>query len=714
MPFFLERSWLIPVMFRRFPTAGVWPPLPSKVQNHATVPPSTDQSVPQLPEPAEQEHLLDLYFTYVHPSFPIIHKEAFFNAFKTAHIGGDSPQSTTSSDASSTHPRPFNSRPRPISTLLLLAMFAIAARYSSSSVPPPPPDGSMMWPAGDDFFDQAKVILDRSYASSRSSTCQALLLMGYREIGIGAMAQAWTYIGMAVRMAQDLGMHRSADGWARVGLGGRLFNDWELHQRKRIWYGCVIMDKYVSTYIGRPLSIFERDFNTPLPSENNPEEFEEWKPHTTDTDDANRFESVAVAPVEGRIVSCFNASATLSGLLSVIVQSIYAAHPVSSRHTESVILESQLDKWYIELPEHLRHEPGSSKHPVPLPHVLTLHMQYWCAVLLLHRPFIRHCTPKSKHICETSDDREARAITERSYELCAGAANHITAIVTVYLENYPISRSAVFLCYYIFTASIMHVTTLSTYPSDPQARMGLTRCMEALKKMEIVWPSAGRALELLAGSKVNLQEAELAELSNHPDRHKRSAEQDLDAEDIETYARGQLPNYTADYLALQSQGFDTSEYGNDGRGVYTNGAGLQSVAPPPQAPFTNNDNAYMSSADRWPPDGGQTNPFSGPLSTSVLPQLYSTGLVDDPATSGVRIYANSYDRGVGYEKGRPYPQYWNDCTTFPQLGTAYGNMSMQFDQNVEPDSGQSSANTSTVYLPEEYNIYMPSQRPPPS
>jgi hypothetical protein len=136
-------------------------------------------------------------------------------------------------------------------------MYAIAARYSTGGdVPPLPPDGSMMWAAGDNYLDRAKVILDRSYASSRSSTCQALLLMGYREIGIGAMAQAWIYIGMAIRMAQDLGLHRSADGWARAGLGGRLFSEWELHERKRIWYGCVIMDKYVSTYIGAFLSVF--------------------------------------------------------------------------------------------------------------------------------------------------------------------------------------------------------------------------------------------------------------------------------------------------------------------------------------------------------------------------------------------------------------------------------------------------------------------------
>ena len=64
------------------------------------------------------------------------------------------------------------------------------------------------------------------------------------------MAQAWSYVGMAIRMAQDLGMHRSADGWARAELGGRLFGEWELQERKRVWYACVIMDKYVSTYIG--------------------------------------------------------------------------------------------------------------------------------------------------------------------------------------------------------------------------------------------------------------------------------------------------------------------------------------------------------------------------------------------------------------------------------------------------------------------------------
>ena len=156
---------------------------------------------------------------------------------------------------------PFNRGRRRIPTLLLLSMYAIAARYSTKNdVPPPPPDGTILWAAGDDYLDRAKVILNGLYASSRTTTVQALLLMGYREIGAGAMAQAWIYIGMAIRMAQDLGLHRSADGWARAGLGGRLFSEWELQERKRIWFGCVIMDKYVSTYIGT-LAIFRTRFS---------------------------------------------------------------------------------------------------------------------------------------------------------------------------------------------------------------------------------------------------------------------------------------------------------------------------------------------------------------------------------------------------------------------------------------------------------------------
>ena len=143
--------------------------------------------------------------------------------------------------------------------------------------------------------------------------------------------------------------------------------------------------------------IFESDYDTTLPSVGDIEEQEEWVLVS------DLGESLPGVP--GRILSCFNASANLctsvfelrpfflfytkhcaANILGRIVQTIYAVRPIPHRHAESKVLEGLLDKWYIDLPDHLRYEPGLSKQPVPLPNVLTLHMQYWCAVLLLHRP----------------------------------------------------------------------------------------------------------------------------------------------------------------------------------------------------------------------------------------------------------------------------------------------------------------------------------------
>jgi hypothetical protein len=66
---------------RRFPKARVWPPLPSG----STTLGGEDEFVSQLPSAEVQRHLLDLYFAHVHPSFPIIRKQAFFDSFSAGY-----------------------------------------------------------------------------------------------------------------------------------------------------------------------------------------------------------------------------------------------------------------------------------------------------------------------------------------------------------------------------------------------------------------------------------------------------------------------------------------------------------------------------------------------------------------------------------------------------------------------------------------------------
>ncbi|KAH6910608.1 fungal-specific transcription factor domain-containing protein [Coprinopsis sp. MPI-PUGE-AT-0042] len=640
----------------RFPKARVWPAV---IPNGRMVP---EEEASQLPDDPIQERLLTLYFRHIHSAFPVIHKHAFFEAYKNGHEGSSGTAGSLLADR----------HRRRVPTLLLLAMFSLAARYDEST--PLPPDPSLMWTAGDDYLDKAKVILNKSYSSSRPSTCQALLLMGYREVGIGAMAQAWTYIGMAIRMAQDLGMHRSAEGWARVGLGGRLFSESELQERKRIWYGCVIMDKYISTYIGRPLMIFERDFDTPLPSDDDPEEMDGW-PIRSAADTSN--------PIPCHRISCFNASSTLSGILSTMVQAIYAVRPVSSRYAEALVLEGLLEKWYLGLSEHLRYDINSQKE-TPLPHILTLHMQY-CM-----RPIYTERQRGDQH-----EDPEILARGKKCYELCASAANHISSIVVAYAEKYPLNRCSAFLCYYIFTASIMHVTTLTSHPADPQAALGLKRCMDSLEMIEIVWPSAGRALELLRGAKVNLPGSTYS--SQTVSRPKRSAEQPLDDSD-HLHGRFFNPPSSEDSSSTRPNGLGNYIYPT--AHVYVPHAPnpAQSSHPPAIGPLSGPSSANY----RWQSeDFHQHSTFNNnaPLSTSVLPQLYSTGFGDDRTHLSNGRQQSQTEHNVPAQPQR-YPQYWNDYSTFSQLGQTYGGIN---------DSGNAPAMNSQdpMYLPEQYGIYNP-------
>jgi len=328
-------------------------------------------------------------------------------------------------------------------------------------------------------------------------------------------------------------------------------------------------------------------------------------------------------------------------------------------------------------------------------------MQYWCTVLLLHRPFIRD----HKNNFDASEDDEVSTVTKKKYELCAAAANHITSIgafsyisfrslvdmslsgfsfaVSCYSDNYCLSRSAVFLCYYVFTASVMHVISLSKYPSDPQARVGLTKCMEALKNMEVVWPSAGRALELLRGSKVNLEEPMLSQPYNFPDRQKRAADQSFESDSV--VGRGHPDNQHLNCMSARSNAYRSSSYPDLEEG-FLDAFDLNT------ATSSTSSLPYYSSHERWPSNSYTAASFPGPL--LAMPQLYNTGLVDDQA-AGIRYRSQQVadDQASGSAR---YPQYWNDLSPFSQLSSTYGAASMQTDQGAVPQS---------LYMSGQYNLY---------
>ncbi|EIW59003.1 uncharacterized protein TRAVEDRAFT_123493 [Trametes versicolor FP-101664 SS1] len=646
----------------RFPKVRVRPPLPPTMR-------SSQQGVggrftPRLPNVPTQELLLDLYFTYVHPVLPIVHKQTFLDDFRNDTMY-DSPYSGESEFLDATAslpsaPSPLSPRKRHVSRLLLLVMFSLAARHSSHTAGLTPPEDGMMWTADDEYMEDAMVILDRQYLVSRPSTCQALLLLGYREVGIGAMAQAWMHIGMAVRMAQDLGLHKSAEKWATVGHA--LFSCAELQERRRIWHGCVIMDKHVCTYIGRPVAISEHDFDTELPQDDDLEEMEYWRPHNINTlpviSDLAGCPRDELPPAPGRVLSSFNELAKLSVILSQICQSIYAIKPSARRPAELVRLDKMLKKWFLDLPEHLRFDPAAPKSPPPTPNILALHMQYWCTVLLLHRPL---CLFISSHML--IDIRACRDFSSpkyrQHYDLSVQAANHITLIASLYDDYYSPSCASVFLCYHIFTAATMHVATLRTYLNDPQACLGLQKCLEVLQRISVIWPGAWCTLELLRGAKEQLERPTadalpFCGLIPSP-RNKCSAQEPIIAAEVPEHSHNAESRDWMVYRQPTSYPVATSlGQSHDQVSQAPTGQGYMLLTG---LPLQGGSSSYMlPSYDRWEMDALSNNES---LSISVPLQHYGTGLIEERMGSC-----------LGQSAG--YQQYWNDDSTLGQIEKTYG------------------------------------------
>jgi hypothetical protein len=171
--------------------------------------------------------------------------------------------------------------------------------------------------------------------------------------------------------------------------------------------------------------------------------------------------------------------------------------------------------------------------------------------------------------------------------------------------------------------------------------------MDVLQRLSMTWPSAGRAWELLYGSKANLKNT-VGSLTT-PDivrTQKRTADHFLD-DDVSLYRVELHPT---------TQG---------GRSEV-----LHSQPPPePESTLGSPQNFYPL-CDRWPGEGGLSD-FAGSLSTSVLPQQYSTGFFDRGVVRGSNA-GSAADVGLGSQQESPvgrrgFSRYWGDYSALSQL-----------------------------------------------
>ncbi|KAF9116511.1 hypothetical protein BGX27_001805 [Mortierella sp. AM989] len=429
-------------------------------QKEATI--SQMESGMTMPPRDLAEHLIELYFIYVHPNMPVVHKPSFMRQYR--------------------NPDPLKRPPR----VLMNAMFAIASRFSDH----PEIVGSDPEGFGDEYFDRAKRLIDFEYELPRQSSIQALLLMvTYRFASAKSGGRVWVMLGMAIRMAQDLGMHRNAARWHLPPL--------ETEVRKRLWWACYIMDRWVSAATGRP-TIDDNDCDVDYPSVVE----EDWAGpdgNASPSEDSERLKEESCFALR-----YFVESIKLAKILGQILRRVYSAQTRNfgpGQASSTVVeLDSALTKWLLALPSDLRYDHRIESSQLSR-WVATIHISYYSALILLHRPTMFPSSLTKSKLSESMP----------SLNVCVSAANSITHLGEVLMREDCLKFIWSFTTYDVLQSSLIHLTNSASIDVrlQAQARKNLIKTIAYMKSLGERWFNAAKfalVLEDLMCAHLNFDE----------------------------------------------------------------------------------------------------------------------------------------------------------------------------------------------------------------
>ncbi|KAG9698439.1 hypothetical protein KCU95_g2501, partial [Aureobasidium melanogenum] len=172
------------------PSAGAQPGASGMSNHSATYDPDarTPQTLPfydnsSMPPSELITHLCDTFFVHLACNFPFLQRDRFLKDLEEKQV-----------DA-----------------ILVDAVCALAARFSTHHLlVQQSRDGQHVNHSeqGSAFAQRAKVALIDTYATPSVAAVQAALLLAYNEFGESRDSGLWMYLGISIRMAQDLGLHK--------------------------------------------------------------------------------------------------------------------------------------------------------------------------------------------------------------------------------------------------------------------------------------------------------------------------------------------------------------------------------------------------------------------------------------------------------------------------------------------------------------------------
>lgn len=218
---------------------------------------------------------------------------------------------------------------------------------------------------GETLAPRARLLLGREILNDSSiATVQGLLQISAREIGQGAISQAWLYSGMAFRMSTDLGLHLSAESISS--LGHLSAQDKEI--RTRLSWSCFCWDKAMSLYLGRTPTLQDPPSDEPTLLDDYAET-EPWMPYFPTG--GHSPSTMEYPPTPSFAISCFTNFCKLAVIINDIMLHLYSRQRSGSISDFVQKARVRLEAWRSASAAHLMIDTLKLPMICPPPHILT-------------------------------------------------------------------------------------------------------------------------------------------------------------------------------------------------------------------------------------------------------------------------------------------------------------------------------------------------------
>lgn len=318
------------------------------------------------PPPQVATVLIDMFFTNVNCVHYVLDREEMNHLISVVYTGGPVPAT--------------GARSRDIA--FLNAVCAVGTFFTTQP--------EEMTGDGMQYFDAARTGMEDVFESADFWSVRLLLVFSLYMQYASKRNSSWTYIGLAIRVAESLGLHRIYS--TELPFEQHRCDESYYRRRRLVFWTLYSLDRFTGCSLGRPLAIQDEDCNDPVFS-------------TEPTDDPlTDCRCSAEQPATTHQIHQLAAKVRLHVIIGHIVKLVYLKRMISRDVTEK--LSAELKTWWKSLPSCASLDNDTDAA------VVQLHMAYLHAVILLTRPFLQRVVEASTE--EIMDDENCRCNKRRS------------------------------------------------------------------------------------------------------------------------------------------------------------------------------------------------------------------------------------------------------------------------------------------------------------